>query len=183
MEAVDPFLTERRIAVEAGGNCGVTTRALAARFGTVYSFEPEPENFRYLTANCPASKVAKLQAALGEVHGMTGMQGVRQNCGEYFIEGQGLVPVLRLDDFVFPFLDLLYLDAEGFEPFILRGAMQTLRTHKPVVFCRLQAKAWKYGFEDDDIDRMLEKEGYAVKHEEASEPFPFKVYACQAPNN
>ncbi len=65
-------------------------------------------------------------------------------------------------------------------PFILRGAMQTLRAHKPVVFCRLQTKAWKYGFEDDDIDRMLEKEGYAVKHEEVADPFPFKVFACQA---
>lgn len=176
--AVDPFLKEKRLAVQAGGNCGIVTRELAKRFGVVYTFEPDAENFRYLTRNCPEPKVAKIQAALGEVHGMTGMKGTRQNCGEFFLEGQGFVPVLKLDDFVFPFLDLLYLDCEGFEPLVLRGGMQAIRAHKPVIFCREQTKAWKYGFEDDDIDRMLGKEGYAIVHEEKVEPFPFKVFAC-----
>lgn len=176
LKAVDPLLSERRIAVQAGGTVGVTTRELCKRFGAIYVFEPDADNFRHLVMNCPEPKVAKLQAALGEVHGMAGMQGMRQDCASFFIDGKGLVPVLRVDDFKFPFLDLLYLDCEGFEALAIRGGKETIERCKPVIFCRQETKGWKYGFEGDDIDRELAKLNYTVAHEETTTPFAFKVY-------
>jgi len=43
------------------------------------------------------------------------------------------VQVVPLDNFNFPRLDLIKIDAEGFELKILDGAKGTIRTHKPII--------------------------------------------------
>jgi hypothetical protein len=44
------------------------------------------------------------------------------------------VPVLRLDDFSFPALELLKIDVEGMEIEVIDGAAATLARHRPIIY-------------------------------------------------
>lgn len=163
------------LVVQAGGNCGVWPSHLAKKFKLVYTFEPDSENFGFLVKNCPEKHIVKMQAGLGKIHGMSGMKGSRKNCGEFWMEGPGFVPILKIDDFRFPFLDLICLDIEGFEMHALEGAIEHIEKYKPVILAENKGKAWKYGFEEDDIDRLLAPFGYDMVEQIHSD----KIYACK----
>jgi FkbM family methyltransferase len=175
IDAVLKYCKDFKLVVQAGGNCGVWPSILSKKFGVVYTFEPDAENFRYLVKNCPEHNIVKFQAALGRLHGMSGMKGSRKNCGEYWMEGQGMVPVLKIDDFIFPSLDLMCLDIEGFEVHALNGAIEHIKRYKPVILAENKGKSWKYGFEEDDIDRFLEPFGYEMIEQIHSD----KIYVCK----
>ena len=49
------------------------------------------------------------------------------------MHGNGSVPLVRIDQFNFPAVDLIYLDVEGFEPQVLLGALSTLDKFRPVI--------------------------------------------------
>jgi hypothetical protein len=68
LEMVYPYCKGFKVAVQAGGNCGVWPAALSKRFEFVYTFEPDPVNFRCLCANAPYENVYKFNAALGKFH-------------------------------------------------------------------------------------------------------------------
>ncbi len=49
---VYPHVRKFEVAVQAGGNCGLWPRELGQKFETVYTFEPDPVNFRCLCTTC-----------------------------------------------------------------------------------------------------------------------------------
>ena len=53
---------EFRYCVQAGGNVGVWPLALAKRFDHVWTFEPEPDNFRSLLNNININGFANIKA-------------------------------------------------------------------------------------------------------------------------
>ncbi len=61
------------VAIQAGGNCGVWPKAMGEKFELVYTFEPDPMNFRCLCANAPAENIYKFNAALGPDNRRVGM--------------------------------------------------------------------------------------------------------------
>src|SRR5688572_21888165 len=64
------LVSQRRVAVQAGGNCGQLVRPLAEAFVAVYTFEPETRNFVALTVNTAhLPNVFRYQAALGAFGG------------------------------------------------------------------------------------------------------------------
>lgn len=175
IDVVSKYCKEKRLVIQAGGNCGVWPKDLASKFKVVYTFEPDAENFTYLVQNCPEHNIVKIQAGLGAVHGMSGMTGSRKNCGEYWMEGTGFVPILKLDDFIFPYVDLICLDIEGFEHHALTGGLETIKKFKPPILAENKGKGWKYGYEEDDIDLLLKPLGY----ERVEETHADKIYICK----
>lgn len=130
------YVAHKRVCVQAGGNCGVFPKYLSPLFGMVYSFEPHPENFHCLAHNVPESNVVKLQAALGDRHGMIRLElseRERTNYGAFYMRDGGEIPLLRVDDLDLAACDLLVLDIEGAEAQALRGAASTIRRFHPVI--------------------------------------------------
>jgi len=126
--------------VQAGGNMGLYPRLYSEFFSLVYTFEPDELNFHCLVNNCQKENIIKIQAALGNEHHMIRMRKkCLENTGMHSIEErtQGIIPMLRLDDFEFPTLDLIHLDVEGYELRCLQGAMKTLETHKPALLLEM----------------------------------------------
>lgn len=131
--------------VQAGGACGMYPKLLSRMFQTVYTFEPDHYNFFCLVQNCIESNIIKFNCALGDRHrNVTFHPPEETNRGTGVVtspvnddkeDWKGNVPILRVDDFVYEKLDLIYLDVEGAEVSILRGAMLSIRTHKPIVVC------------------------------------------------
>lgn len=153
---------QRHVAVQAGGNCGVFPRALAKMFETVYTFEPDPENFTALVYNTAELKnVIRLQAALGDEHGRTGLalaDHEPNNCGAYFLAGQGPIPVLRIDDLILPDCNLIYLDIEGYELRALRGARATIDKFHPVIALEDKGLSEQYGTKQGAVISYLESQ-------------------------
>lgn len=148
---------QRKICVQAGGYCGIYPKLFSQMFDMVYTFEPDPDNFFCLTLNCKGDNVIKNQAALGEKHEMVNVyRQVESNRGMHVVvpNTASVVPTYRIDDLMLPYCDLIMLDVEGYEIFILRGAEETIAKFKPVVVV-----------EDTnaDIEELLKKYGYTKR--------------------
>ena len=156
------FCKDFRLAIQAGGNVGTWPRKLAQRFKTVYTFEPDNLNFQCLVRNCTEPNIVRIQGGLGDVHSMFGMQTLRHNCGAHFVDGEGIYPTFRIDDFKFPHCDLIQLDIEGFEFLALKGGFVTITNHHPVLCLELKGLGEKYGYSDYDVETLLGRIGYKI---------------------
>lgn len=130
-------------AVQAGGACGMYPKLLSKIFNYVYTFEPDPYNFYCLAQNCKENNIFKFNAALSDRHRTVTLvspdpvnRGTGAiNRGSHELLHSGKIPALIIDDFVFEKLDLIFLDVEGYEKEILKGAKNTINKHKPLISC------------------------------------------------
>jgi len=113
-------------------------RLLSQFFKQVYTFEPDHINFHCLVHNVlNHPNVNKMQAALGENHMMVGLNNASEtNRGTHSISmaSDCVIPQLCIDDLVLPYCDLIMLDVEGYEPHIITGALNTIKSFKPLIF-------------------------------------------------
>jgi FkbM family methyltransferase len=152
---------EKRIAVQAGGNCGIWPREMSKHFKWVYTFEPHHENFHCLVRNATAENIFKYQAALGCEHKTVAMNIEEVNAGAHSInEKLGSVPVLRIDDLNLPACDLIQLDIEGYEYFALKGAEETMSKFKPILMIEHKWRCRNYGLTKEGIEEYLAGFGY-----------------------
>lgn len=160
----------RRVCVQAGGNCGLMVRPLAAAFETVYTFEPHPVNFACLVHNLDDSpNVIKMQACVGDhdrlpvalagwPKGVRGGNTAMVCVGD---ESTGHVPVLPIDALNLRACDLLMLDVEGYELQALEGAEATITNERPVIVAELIGHGKKYGWAAHEAVEWLAARGYA----------------------
>lgn len=159
LDAVYGHCRSFAVAVQAGGNCGVWPAAIGRRFEIVYTFEPDPMNFRCLCANAPAENVVKFNAALGAVHGMLEMDRQAGNCGAHSVSDGprgGCIPTMRVDDLALEVCDLIYLDVEGYELRALQGASSTIDKCRPTIAVEDKGLSERYGSARGEIERWLE---------------------------
>jgi FkbM family methyltransferase len=133
------------VVVQAGGNCGLWPKALGERFRFVYTFEPDPVNFRCLCANAPAENVFKFNAALGSSRGGVDLSCNPKRVGSHHVNGAGPIPTLRIDDLALDVCDLIYLDVEGYERRVLEGAADTVARCGPVIAVEDLPSSERYG--------------------------------------
>jgi FkbM family methyltransferase len=131
-------------------------------FDTVYTFEPDPVNFTALALNTAGrSNIIKMQAALGDDRHCVDMNRTGKNCGAHYVQGEGSLPTIKIDDLALPHCDLIYLDVEGSEYQALRGAIRTIDSHSPVVAFEDKGLGKRFGVEQGAIeDMMRESFGY-----------------------
>lgn len=150
----DPFLSRWLIDrfaagggrfVDIGANLGYFTcllGQLAGPSGRVLSVEPEPDNLVLLEANVAVNGLAEvvkiLPVALGSDEGSATLNLYKNsNRGRHSMvaEGSGnqiVVPVKKLDTLIEQvfkpneLIDFLKVDVEGYEPYVIKGAPQTL---------------------------------------------------------
>ena len=165
LERVYPYVTDWSCCIQAGGNCGVWPNALAKKFDTVYTFEPDPDNFRCLVHNVRGKNVIKLQAGLGMGdESPTDMFREKDNCGAYQLNGApGAIPVISIDSLNLPKCGLIYLDIEGYEPFALQGAKKTIARCRPVIALESKGLETCYGINRTFTDQWLTQGGYKLK--------------------
>ncbi|MBO9573637.1 MAG: FkbM family methyltransferase [Chitinophagaceae bacterium] len=147
--------------LDIGANIGITSVPMAKKFPDerVYAFEPMPANNNAIKRIIKFYKLNNVQlheVALGEETGVLKMvtpviNGVRmQGLSHAYVEGLKdewndgdiyQIPVLRLDDV--PALKEekkitgVKIDVENFEYYVLKGGLQLLQQHKPIIYCEL----------------------------------------------
>lgn len=172
---ISDHVKNKTTVLQAGGACGMYPRLLSGMFETVYTFEPDPQNFYFLNLNCPNFNIKKFNCALGDRHRNitfyppsetnrgVGKTGRDEDHGADPLIGD--TPVLMVDDFCFTSLDLMLLDIENYEYYALAGSINTIEKHKPVIICESAT---------DKIASFLAKFGYVVAENRGADTL-FKV--------
>jgi FkbM family methyltransferase len=159
-------VTGNGIVVQAGGNCGQYVRQFSQRFGTVYTFEPDPINFLCLTLNC-GNNVIKTQACVGNERKFVSIDRGHDS-GAIHVSGLGNIPTVIIDDMNLSACDLIQLDIEGYELFALQGAKHTIEKYHPLLMIEwYEPWAKRYSTNKTMLDNFLNNLGYSkiLSHE------------------
>ncbi len=161
-----PYVKNKGVMVQAGGNCGFILSTFVDHFDFVYTFEPDTVNFYCLSQNVTAENVFKMQACLGESNGTTRVQqlvreGHDHDTGGVHVAGDGYLPLIAIDSLNLPGCDLIQLDVEGFELKALKGAVNTIKKYKPVLCVEL-CESWlnRYNDNSTEVINFIESLGY-----------------------
>jgi FkbM family methyltransferase len=155
-----------RTAIDVGAHVGLWTYNLAPHFTTVRSFEPVAEHRECFVQNISADNVVLYPLALGERSDKVSIRQNESSTGDSWVEGSGDIQMEPLDAFELTDVDLIKIDAEGYEENILRGAEQTLRHSKPVL-CVEQKRDFpkRWGLQPQGAITYLQSLGYVVAQE------------------
>lgn len=173
-DAVLKYVKNFDSCIQAGGNIGVFPKLLSKHFKNIYSYEPDPANFKALMANVASETVIAYPMALGE----------KQEFGEVLVLdptnigahrmgfGRGTVKVNTIDylhHFSGSWYDdvgLIWLDIEGAELLALKGGVETIKSNKPVIVLEMAGHSQRfYNIPEDDTYAWLHSLGYeAVEH-------------------
>jgi FkbM family methyltransferase len=161
------FCKARRVAVDIGAHIGLWAWQMSKDFERVRCFEPMPEHRECFAINMADRHNFVLHpVALGEkpgtAHVRTRTYGSSGDTG-VDLTGNGLaVPMLALDSFGLTDVDFLKCDCEGFEVFVMKGAVETLKANKPVVIVEQKPETGmerNYKIGTKDAVRFLESLG------------------------
>lgn len=151
---------QKRVFVDAGAHIGIWSKTLAPHFEAVNAFEPVIRHQQCLRLNTPEN-VFLYPVALGEQFKTSFVNALNTNSGCSHIDNTGQpVIVAPLDSFGLVDVDLLKIDTEGFELFVLLGARETIDRCKPVIVIENYGWAARYGYEWEQAARILKTLGY-----------------------
>jgi len=132
------YVDKKSVCIQAGGACGVWPLRYSQLFEQVYTWEPQPINFRCLMFNCgPADNITAFNAPLSNAHKKYSIHNEifeRQNFGAgYVVEDAKGLEAMRIDDLGLEQCDFIQLDIEGHEQEALQGGAETIDAHRPVI--------------------------------------------------
>ena len=150
-EKPNPFV------LDVGAYIGDTT-CMFLDFGCkVWAFEPREESFYCLEHNCPESENFQMVLGNGEnviLHEPLDCKPKCTNLGAYFctVAKASTTQTVKLDDLGIAECDLLKIDVEGFEPYVLDGAHQLLENLRPLLIVEINAPTLRRnGFCAEDV--------------------------------
>jgi FkbM family methyltransferase len=164
--------------VDIGANIGNHAHFFVNNCGSnVYCFEPSATNYQLLKLNCPDQIIFKV--ALGDKVGTASLITYESCKGNNTIcelwkappdWGTGMskeeVVVARLDDFNFPTITFIKIDVEGSELRVLKGALNTIRIHQPVLAIEMHPdkilRDASFEYNRSDIIELMNSIGYIV---------------------
>ena len=167
--------------IDIGANNGHFTVEFAhyvGDTGKVHSFEPQRIIFQQLCGNVflnGLDNVYTHNVALGDENSITRVEKPNYFSEDYVnfgdvhvIKDQNIeseeVQVKTLDSYTFENVNLIKIDAQGFEPYILSGAINTINKHRPYIFIEIEEEQLKkYGFSEQSLIDQIEKMDYTVK--------------------
>jgi len=154
-----------RVAVDVGAHVGTWSMHLARRFGHVHAFEPVEAHRECFRRNLAAADNVMLYAvALGAKSDRVAMHTAPTSSGDTWVKGPGEIPMEPLDSFALDDVDFVKIDCEGFELFVLQGAVETIARCRPTVIVEQKpGKGPQFGLGETDAVRFLEGLGYTVR--------------------
>lgn len=166
-----PFLKNARVAVDVGAHCGLWTVQLGRYFDRVECFEPLKDHIECWKKNAGRKLSQRLhEVALGHKNGWTGINRVSGMSGRSYVGGDGSYPVRTLDSYQFKDVDLIKIDVEGFEYFVVKGAEETILENRPVMIVEQKKNlSNRYGLSDLAAVEYLESMGAKVRREIAGD--------------
>lgn len=148
---------QRRRVIDVGANIGLWAMHMQEDFEVVECFEPVEEYADVILHNAP--KVYVHRVALGIEEATIKMVRANPNAtgdsrpktaADPEESVQNVARMTTLDSYEFNDVDLIKVDCEGFELYVLRGGLQTIMRNKPVIIVEQKPGHGKtYGETDD----------------------------------
>lgn len=167
---------DNKYLIDIGANVGTVCIPLLLKgvFTKALAFEPEPRNYRYLARNIDQNqlteRVQAFQVALSSTVGELELEICEDNYGDHRIRTPGAVssqfnqldesgrrvikvPVHTLDQTIQSLdikpeqVDLLWMDVQGHEGHVFRGAGSLIASGVPIVF-----EFWPYGLKSAGLE-------------------------------
>jgi len=136
--ALQPYLSQRRTAVDVGAHVGYWSRRLAADFEFVVAYEAEPVHAACHARNIANPNVMLHEIALSDHAGTVNFVTTILNSGMSHVSDSGdAIPCETLDSYNLDHVDLIKIDVEGHELAVLQGAAQTILQNRPVIFIEI----------------------------------------------
>lgn len=160
------FIQCARTAIDVGGHCGLWSKELVKMFDHVHAFEPVAEHRECFTLNVKSNNYTLHACALGDKDGSVNIHTSHGQSGDSWVDGDGDIPLKRLDDFGLMDVDFMKLDCEGYELFALRGGEEMLKKCHPVIIVEQKpGRGKKFGLHDTAAVTYLQGLGYKLKKE------------------
>jgi FkbM family methyltransferase len=159
--------------VDVGSNIGDLTLAgacVVGREGKVYSFEAHPRTYGFLSANVALNRclnVLVFNVALGDKESTIFLVDVGRSDDQNRVSenGRGIsMKITRLDDVPIAerHIQLLKIDVEGYEKFVLEGASRRLGNTSCVYFESSERNFRRYGYTCGDLLEILVESGFKI---------------------
>jgi FkbM family methyltransferase len=161
------FLREGELLGDIGANIGALTVATAgvAR-ARVVAMEPVPSTYKALCDNVAINHlndlVRTVQVGAGETADVLHFSTNSGGCDRIVTDGTGQpVPVRPLDEVFTETPNMLFLDVEGFEPAVVKGAMRLLNDPQlKVVIVETLGLSKDYGLDDHAMHQTMLRCGF-----------------------
>lgn len=160
--ACEPWVKGRNLAIDVGGHCGLWSRNMCKVFKEVEAFEPLEAHRECYVKNV-AGQFTLHPYALGNKKGKVSIHTTNGSSGDSWVDGQGEIEMKRLDEFgLTP--DFIKIDCEGYELFVLEGAVETIKRGRPCIIVEQKpGKAKNFGLRDTEAVDFLKTKGYALR--------------------
>lgn len=161
--------------LDIGAFIGDTTRTFTLTGARVLAFEPQDDAFECLEHNCPEAILYHVAVGDGDEAVLAGGQG--GNLGGRWSSKPGKregrqVSTVRIDSLDLSECDLVKIDVEGFEPYVLSGMCDTIRRFRPVIIIEVNDNALRNNdLTRADIEKHLDGYQKRVGHKYTDEQF------------
>lgn len=164
LDLILPHCSKFRSCIQAGGNIGIWSVALAKKFDAVYTAEPDAANYYALLKNTMAfPNIKRMRAALGDREGNGRIHVyIPGNIGAHQVLPGTDFPIITIDSLGIADCDLLQLDVEGYEHLALLGATKTIAASSPVLCIELKGLGENHGYPDLATIAYVERSGYTL---------------------
>lgn len=161
VSAFQKILQKNDIALDVGANIGAFTVPMSRLCKTVYAFEPHPDTCALLRENLEVNgcdNVKVINAAASDKEGtafMPPVDGMLNPAGFSVSEKGGsedvAIKTVTIDSLKLERLDFLKCDAEGHELQVLKGAKETIKKFRPILY-----------LENDRSDKSVDLVAYVI---------------------
>ena len=166
----DQFVQPGQLVVEVGANIGVHTLFFSRKVGTeglVLAFEPQRIVYQTLCGNLAINSITNVfcwNTAVGAENGEIVVPALdykqENNFGcielETNIDGE-TVAVVTIDNLKLPKCDVIKIDVEGMEEAVIKGAAETIKQFKPVLYVGCD-----HADREESLIRTIDSLGYAM---------------------
>lgn len=137
LDAALGFVKNFTTAIDAGANYGIMSYNLNSKFSKIYAFEvdaPVRECLKKNVEKFQLDNVVICDCGLSDKEEQVSLNYLKNTFGTHVNkEVSGTNICKTLDSFELTEVGFIKLDCEGYEPYILQGAEQTIKKYKPVI--------------------------------------------------
>jgi FkbM family methyltransferase len=174
------YCREGDIVVDVGANIGTLTllsASLVKKNGKVFSFEPHPRTYEYLLKNITLNKFSNIETfcyGVGDkdsVFELTDFSDAKSDdTTNYIIPNTENVKTTKIKvsclDNLLPStikrINLLKIDTEGYELFVLRGAENILDKTDCIYYESYEPGYNRFGYKTQEVSNLLNRKGFKI---------------------
>jgi FkbM family methyltransferase len=156
------YVENFNVAIDAGANYGLMSYSLNEKFSRIHAFEVDTRVRDCLKQNIDKfnlDRVTVYDCGLSDKEETVSLTYRKNTFGTSVNKSQdGEFLCKTIDSFNFQDMNFIKIDCEGYEPYILRGAEQTIKKYKPVILMEDKNYSGRYYGEEGNlaVDLLLD---------------------------